>query len=563
MTVQSADTANLAGLRATTDVLWSPSMMFGSTISSDQSRHPSISGYNTTAGTVYSSTIPTPSPEASVATSQPSTSHHTPRPMTAPTFTYMNYSPTASLRSESLSRQPSNQTTPSSGADSAAVRQQMYNPLEGEDPFISSSNRVAQPRTPGSGREGNGRRGMPPSSSVSIKNRFERFFSIFLSSKNQQKEFEEFTEISAADMVCHPQRSLSLGAESGEDVRERNVMGDVGVLEEMGVEANEELLISSEEEIGPGLESTPPDSDMLRTEEEEGQEGEGDGETGEVTRFSQYSAATILESNRPIHPASFPGGQREGGSQRLNRQRASKSDSVAHTVQQVQERLKELAESRSLEEEDVELGGDREEGIEGRNTEGCDTPLLVGEISSQSLPESYTGHASRPLKSVESAHTLVARSFDANDAGGPLLTGSLLQERRNSSILMRRVSVCGHSGKGGTQTNAVGNTIDYSPSPVALLDQLVTHGEIIHEGRAQDIPLTELEGIDWFRFGGCPHNEALGQMQSQVAMLHSQLLFERYQCLQHARRNRRLLSKVRNAHRIQEELEYLVSRAGS
>jgi hypothetical protein len=48
-------------------------------------------------------------------------------------------------------------------------------------------------------------------------------------------------------------------------------------------------------------------------------------------------------------------------------------------------------------------------------------------------------------------------------------------------------------------------------------------------------------------------------MQSQVALLHSQLLFERYQCLQHARRNRRLLSKARNAHRIREELEHLVS----
>ena len=47
-------------------------------------------------------------------------------------------------------------------------------------------------------------------------------------------------------------------------------------------------------------------------------------------------------------------------------------------------------------------------------------------------------------------------------------------------------------------------------------------------------------------------------MQSQVALLHSQLLFERHQCLQHDRRSRRLLSQARTTHRVREELERLV-----
>jgi hypothetical protein len=48
-------------------------------------------------------------------------------------------------------------------------------------------------------------------------------------------------------------------------------------------------------------------------------------------------------------------------------------------------------------------------------------------------------------------------------------------------------------------------------------------------------------------------------MRSQVALLHSQLLFERHQCLQHARRNRRLLSKARTAMHVEEKVYSLVS----
>jgi hypothetical protein len=87
----------------------------------------------------------------------------------------------------------------------------------------------------------------------------------------------------------------------------------------------------------------------------------------------------------------------------------------------------------------------------------------------------------------------------------------------------------------------------------------VSCGEVLHHGNLHSIPLTEQEGVDWNHFGGCPHSEEFRIMQSQVVLLHSQLLFERYQCVQHAKRNRRLLSKARSAAHVTEELVSLVS----
>ena len=82
---------------------------------------------------------------------------------------------------------------------------------------------------------------------------------------------------------------------------------------------------------------------------------------------------------------------------------------------------------------------------------------------------------------------------------------------------------------------------------------------MLHRGRAEDILLTELEDVDWSHFGSCPHSDELGVMHCQVALLHGQLLFERHQCLQHARRNRRLLSRARTTTQVTEQLLSLVS----
>ena len=156
-----------------------------------------------------------------------------------------------------------------------------------------------------------------------------------------------------------------------------------------------------------------------------------------------------------------------------------------------------------------------------------------------------------------------------------------LSPMRAGRITLRRVSVCSrkvlpgnskmlsessdgattitHDGSQDQSTELKLASLPMHPSPVALLDQFVTCGEVLHCGGLDTVPLTEQEGIDWNHFGGCPHSEEFRIMQSQVVLLHSQMLFERHQCLQHARRNRRLLSKARSATHVAQELVSLVS----
>ena len=139
-----------------------------------------------------------------------------------------------------------------------------------------------------------------------------------------------------------------------------------------------------------------------------------------------------------------------------------------------------------------------------------------------------------------------------------------------SRLFVKRVSVCSRKGTGKqfSESSAESANIEPAnipsvsanhPSPVGLLDKYVSEGVMLHKGHFETIPLTELEGVDWNHFGGCPHSEEFGMMQAQVVLLHSQLLFERYQCLQHARRNRTLLSQARSATQVVEELVTLVS----
>lgn len=593
--IPSMDTSNLAGFKSTKEMIWSPTAMFDSTVSYESSCQPSRTSTTSQPNTVHSSTIPSPSPDHSAILSMPSTCQHTPRPMTAPTFTYMNYSPTASVGGESMSRQSSNQAPASS-----AMKQQsthFQGSLEG-DPFVTGNRLTQSLYAPQNSNEAR-RQGMPPQS-MSLRNRFGKFFSIFLSRKSpgDRTEKEEFTEIFTSDVIrtnrpSNQRQSLD-GVEgvrgvSGEGVRgvsgaqgtrRRVIVGGREVVEgEIGVEAKEEggdgrdISAKDDHNSGP-IQADGGVQSMEGGGRQQGEEGVTDEDTLDLS--TTLLTSSTPEPRSPLLPASFPRRAQRDCSSRVKRRRASQSDSVEHTVLQVQERLKQLAESQNFD----------EMSQEGRESKGkversCDTPKNQSHTfppreDGGVCPESYSDRASRPIPSVDSTHTLigsvpssdfvghhVARSLDTNEAGESSLSGSLRRERRGSHILMRRVSVCDHKGESfGAQTSAVDlgrSWVDFNPSPVLLLDQLVNHGEIMHKGNAQDIPLTELEGIDWFRFGGCPHNEELGQMQSQVALLHSQLLFERYQCLQHARRNRRLLSKARNAHRVKEELEYLVS----
>ena len=97
-------------------------------------------------------------------------------------------------------------------------------------------------------------------------------------------------------------------------------------------------------------------------------------------------------------------------------------------------------------------------------------------------------------------------------------------------------------------------------SPSMALDQYIRNGNVLHMGRLRDLSIPELEGINWDHYGGCPHSEELKTKTSLAAMLHSQVLFERHQCQQHARRNRRLMSKARTTTKLENEVLALVSK---
>ena len=269
-----------------------------------------------------------------------------------------------------------------------------------------------------------------------------------------------------------------------------------------------------------------------------------------------------------------------------SRTRSSNSD---HTVLMVQERLQELVESEKTSSfspksgESILAASDSSTAMEqsGSHVPFNRRPATLTVTSNDSTstlrvqsPEKSTDEVSPPT-TVKSSSSDAVFSGDgsglslkhANQASNSMMAYSSLLPNR---LFMRRVSVCHRdhqlSTSGGehllsqstSQINQQTSTVEH-PSPLSLLDQFVMRGEILHRGQFESIPLTELEGVDWNHFGGCPHSEEFGMMRSQVALLHSQLLFERHQCLQHARRNRRLLSRARSSTQVAEKLYSLVS----
>ena len=97
------------------------------------------------------------------------------------------------------------------------------------------------------------------------------------------------------------------------------------------------------------------------------------------------------------------------------------------------------------------------------------------------------------------------------------------------------------------------------PSPIVALDVYIETGRVLHSGSVSDLPLSDLEGIDWNHYGSCPHSEELTVVNNVAAMLHCQLLYERQQCKLHAKRNRQLMTKARNAVKLENEILSLVS----
>ena len=258
------------------------------------------------------------------------------------------------------------------------------------------------------------------------------------------------------------------------------------------------------------------------------------------------------------------------------------SSNSDHTVLMVQERLQELVES----EKNGSFADHRESVITDSSStvvpEQCAQHMIHGRrpttlnvttndstspLRVQSLDD-FTDECSGAAAKPSSADAVLHRD---HEMATKLSTKSSTLPTYSSSLpsrqFVRRVSVC-HPYNHLTAsvdhlssplTNRIQSSSVERPSPLSLLDQFVTRGEVLHRGQFESIPLTELEGVDWNHFGGCPHSEEFGMMRSQVALLHSQLLFERHQCLQHARRNRRLLSRARQATQVGEKLYALVS----
>ena len=287
-----------------------------------------------------------------------------------------------------------------------------------------------------------------------------------------------------------------------------------------------------------------------------------------------------------------------------SRTRSSNSD---HTVMMVQERLQELVESEKSSSFSQSAGSDslmgssttpvmEQSGGQHHQQQAVSRrPTVTSNESTSTLrvqspedaavsemplpPHSESLSASNVANLQANSHNEVPTLKTSSNGGGAKSSAvpAVYSSSFPSRFFIRRVSVChpdNHqrslsqstnqsfsastaattSTATATQHGSCGN-----PSPVSLLDQFVTRGEVLHRGQFESIPLTELEGVDWNHFGGCPHSEEFGMMRSQVALLHSQLLFERHQCLQHARRNRRLLSKARTAMHVEEKLYSLVS----
>ena len=281
------------------------------------------------------------------------------------------------------------------------------------------------------------------------------------------------------------------------------------------------------------------------------------------------------------------------------RTRSSNSD---HTVMMVQERLQELVESEksssfshsggsesvlaSSATPVMEQSGGQQQAVLRRPTVTSNESTATLRVQSpedaaiSEISPLHSDNIDKPSSgatdvvnlqaSPSEAPTLKFPSSGTKSSALPVYSSSF-----PSRFFIRRVSVCHpdnrqRSNQSTSQSFPAPNATTAAstqhnsccsgnPSPVLLLDQFVTRGEVLHRGQFESIPLTELEGVDWNHFGGCPHSEEFGMMRSQVALLHSQLLFERHQCLQHARRNRRLLSKARSAMQVEEKLYSMVS----
>ena len=526
---QWKSTPNPSGLKSAQELseFWSPSVVFGQITPREVSRESSHMSLTPHPLSLHASNFSSPLSDSAMSSAQ-----HTPGPTTTTTstFTFKNYSPTASVDGDPLSvRQPSSITR------SAIHTPSLLEESLGNAPLSQSLQIETTHRSTNSTRAGSPVKMAATSGgslNQSLKTRFERFIDIFSPRKrsgrmdSQSSESEDFTEIFTSDVQHMNQlRGAEVGEECSVEIEKHEAMEE---------EEEDWLRRGGEEELSDNGSSgaSSEERDDVATPCVEKLFELTLGVHRDLRRFSHIGTVHHggeADAREGPYSSSFPG--RSPAGRLKDRSRTSHSETcTTQTVLQLQERLQRLVESTDTIADDVPDGA--AETLELKNSES---------VLSPKRPTLHT------LASTESTPTLL---------GSSPLGGGGEKGRKASQLLMRRVSVCSRRRRELVSPGAVAVE---SESPVALLDQFVRRGEMLHHGQAEDILLTELEDVDWSYFGGCPHSEELGIMHSQVAMLHSQLLFERYQCLQHARRNRRLLSRARTTTQVMEQLLSLVS----
>ncbi|KAM8885630.1 hamartin-like isoform 2-T2 [Spinachia spinachia] len=105
----------------------------------------------------------------------------------------------------------------------------------------------------------------------------------------------------------------------------------------------------------------------------------------------------------------------------------------------------------------------------------------------------------------------------------------------------------GGGGGGGEEETSI--------SPLEVLDQLIVHGQDVHDHVSRRLSAVN-KSMDRSHFGGKQQSmktkgpaqgEELQSLRSQLLLVHSQLQYERFKRQQHAVRNRRLLRRVINS----------------
>ena len=516
-----------------------------------------------------------------------------------PAFAFKNYSPTASVDGESLfSRQMLSQSvvhTPSMLEESFSSHQ--FDPLSQSLRLDSSNSRMSTSPSKIS---------RSFTSKSSFKNRLSTFFGIVKKEDqdtsvrqatqvmNKQgldtNETEDFVEVfiacddAAADKKSRLDREnmglgslLSTSVEKGEEVKVESLELDgkestfPPVIGSDGGSASSSLRQSTSpedshrksgyNELGQLMEldisTLPLSSRVSRSSSESSQTnhnlqfpndspntaGTGRFETQDQQASYHYNCmgASTTYNNISRMSSSYPRtvfSRVGGGERRVSRTHTSNSE----TIQSVRERLQELI----------------EENHESKFNESKSKLDVACDEEDRSSRMAY---ASEPILVPPTASEISRLPGHSPMHGGGQMTlrRVSVSSRKSLSGGSKFVSESSDGGTTVTTNNEQKQSfLPLHPSPIALLDQFVACGEVLHRGGLDTIPLTEQEGIDWNHFGGCPHSEEFRMMQSQVVLLHSQMLFERHQCLQHARRNRRLLSKARSATHVAQELVSLV-----